>query len=354
MTVLWENITTPEVNPSHSIVKMTFLNLAVPIFILVSLLVGTVSNGFFLWVLRVKMKRTVNTLWFSHLILTYLLFCIFLPFFAIYILFGFHWVFGILMCKLTNCFISLALFTTVFLLTLISLDRYLLICHPVWSHHNRTIPRAQRLVAGVWLASLALSAPYLAFRETREEKGRITCENNYAFSNDWNSEEMQAVRHRVQLAFTVVRFLLGFLLPFCIITGCYCGIGREMKKKKLVRRTEKPFRILVAAVTSFFVFWLPYHLFRASLLFTNLPTGVLLTLKIITIVGGCFNFCFTPILYLFVGEKFQQVFKTSILTLLMRGFTDIPIILSDSTKADGEGHRTYSRTMTQCSEPTSL
>ncbi|KAL8219428.1 UNVERIFIED_CONTAM: hypothetical protein K2H54_024479 [Gekko kuhli] len=56
MTVLWEN-RTAERAPVHSLVKMTLVNLAVPIFTLVSLLTRTVSNWFFLWV---KMKKTVT------------------------------------------------------------------------------------------------------------------------------------------------------------------------------------------------------------------------------------------------------------------------------------------------------
>ncbi|XP_054854891.1 probable G-protein coupled receptor 33 [Eublepharis macularius] len=340
-TVLLENISTPRVPDSYSQDKMTFLSLALGIFTLVSLLVGTVSNSLFLWVLGVKMKRTVNTLWFSHLILTYLLFCVSLPFFGVYSILGFHWVFGIVVCKLIVSLFSLTMFTTVFLLTIISLDRYLLICRPVWSQHNRTIPQARRLVTGVWLSSFTLSAPYLVFQETREEKGRIKCSSNFAFSSDWDGPETQALRVRVHLALFVVRFLLAFLFPFLIIVSCHCRMGWEMKKKKLVRN-RKPFRVLVAAVASFFICWLPYHLYHGSPTHWESFTAIRWGFRVTMFIGECFNFCFTPILYLFVGEKFQQVFKTSILALLRRGFTDIPIIPTDDTNADKEGHQTSS------------
>ncbi|XP_015283322.1 PREDICTED: probable G-protein coupled receptor 33 [Gekko japonicus] len=177
-----------------------------------------------------------------------------------------------------------------------TLDHFFLICHPVWSHHHHTVPWARRLFTGVWPVSVILGAAYLAFRH-------------------------------VHLVFVAVRFLF----PFCIITGCYYGMGQEIKKRKLVR-TRKPFQIPVAAVMSFFVFWLAYHL------------------KLCYLLHG-FNFCFTPILYLLVGEKFQQVSKTSIFALLKRGFMDIPVIPMGN--ANEECHRTYSRTkltMTQCND----
>ncbi|KAL8219429.1 UNVERIFIED_CONTAM: hypothetical protein K2H54_024495 [Gekko kuhli] len=217
------------------------------------------------------------------------------------------------------------MFTTVFLLTIISLDRYLLICHPVWSQHNRTIPRARRVVAVVWLVSLILSTPYLAFREVREVKGRKKCLNNYAFSGDWDGPEMQELKAHIHLVLFVVRFLLAFLLPLLIIAGCHCRMGWEMKKRRLARN-RKPFRVLVAAVVSFFVCWLPYHLYHSSPTYWGSFSFMQQVLRVTMVIGECFNFCFTPILYLFVGEKFQQVFKTSLLSLLKRGFMDIPII----------------------------
>ncbi|XP_077196951.1 putative G-protein coupled receptor 33 [Paroedura picta] len=342
VTILSRNISSTRVPPSPSPEMTTFMNLALGIFTLASLLVGTVSNGFFLWVLGMKMKRTVNTLWFSHLIFTYLLFCTFLPFFAIYSFFGFHWVFGMVMCKLIVSVFSLTMFTTVFLLTVISVDRYLLICHPVWSLHNRTVPQARRFVAGVWLSSFVLSVPYVAFQETQvTETGGTKCISNFAFSSDWNRPETQALRHRVHLAVFLVRLLLAFLLPFLIITSCHCRMGWEIKKKQLVRN-RKPFWVLLTAAASFFICWLPYHIYHGSATHWEASGTIRMVLRGFMYAGECFNFCFTPILYLFIGEKFQQVFKTSILTVLKRGFVDIPIIPVGEVNANEVGHQTCS------------
>ncbi|XP_048357628.1 probable G-protein coupled receptor 33 [Sphaerodactylus townsendi] len=340
-SVLPWNVSSTEYDASHSPEKTSFVNLASAIFTFVSLLVGMVSNGLFLWVLGVKMKKTVNTLWFSHLIFAYLLYCSSLPFFSVYILLDFHWVFGTVVCKLVNSFFSLAMFTTVFLLTIISLDRYLLICHPVWSQHNRTVSKARKVVAVVWLVSIIFSAPYLVFRKTQELEDKTKCLNNYILSNDLDALEMEALRDRVHLALFVVRFLLAFLLPLLIIASCHCRMAWEMKKRRLVRN-RKPFQVLVASVASFFICWLPYHLYHSSPTYWKSFDVTQQVLRVTMLLGECFNFCFTPILYLFVGEKFQQVFKTSLLALLKRGFMDIPIILTDNTSGQTEGHQTGS------------
>ncbi|XP_050786720.1 probable G-protein coupled receptor 33 [Gopherus flavomarginatus] len=310
-------------NSSKTTETMKIPHLTSAVLLFITFLVGVLGNGLYLWVLGLKMKRTVTTLWFLHLIFCYLPFTLLIPFFADYVLLDFHWVFGMAMCKLLNAFGSMGMFSSVFLLTHISLDRYILTHHPIWSRNHRIVPRAQKLVVGVWLASFGLSAPYLAFRETHEvDGGKIACINNYNISGDWNGAKTQDLGRWVHLAMFVVRFLLGFLLPFCIITGCYIRVGLKMKAKKLVW-AGKPFKVMVAAMVSFFLGWLPYHLYHGLKLYKKeMPESVTGTLLVIYTFTSCFNASFSPILYLFVGEKFWQVFRTSLLTLVKAALAD--------------------------------
>ncbi|XP_065276614.1 probable G-protein coupled receptor 33 [Emys orbicularis] len=310
-------------NSSKTPVTMKTAHLACAVLLFITFLVGVVVNGLYLWVLGLKMRRTVTTLWFLHLVSCYLLFTLLIPFFAVYVLLDFHWVFGMATCKLLNAFGSMGMFASVFLLTFISLDRYTLTHHPIWSRNHRTMPRAWKLVVGVWLTSFGLSTPYLAFRETHVvDGGRIACINNYNISGDWNGTKTQDLGRRVHLAIFVFRFLLGFLLPFCTITGCYIRVGLKMKEKKLAW-AGKPFKVMVAAMVSFFLGWLPYHLYHGLKLYKKeMPESVTGALLVIYTFTSCFNASFSPILYLFVGEKFWQVFSTSLLTLVKAAFVD--------------------------------
>nr|XP_025039043.1 probable G-protein coupled receptor 33 [Pelodiscus sinensis] len=311
-----------EANSSQSPAAVSATHLVMAVLLFPTSLVGVVVNSLYLWVLRQKIRRTVTTLWFLNLVLCYLLFTLLIPFFAVYILLGYRWVFGTAMCKLFNTCISVGMFSCVFLLTLISLDRYALTCHPVWSRHHRTMSRARNLVVGMWLVSFALSTPYLAFRETRvEEGGRIICINNYALSKAWTRAEMLDRERQIHVAIFVVRFLLGFLLPFCTIAGCYGQMGLKMKEKRLAWG-RKPFKVMAAAVASFFLSWLPYHLYHGLKLCKDVSELVTSAMFVIYIVTSFFNACFTPVLYLFVGEKFKQVFRTSLLTLVKAAFVD--------------------------------
>uniref|UniRef100_A0A8D2KUR8 Probable G-protein coupled receptor 33 n=1 Tax=Varanus komodoensis TaxID=61221 RepID=A0A8D2KUR8_VARKO len=304
------------VRSSTPVGALTLLNQALGVFMLVSFLVGITLNGLLLWLLWAKMDRTVNILWFLHLTLSYLISCCCLPFFGISTFYS-QWVFDNFSCKLGNFSITMAMFTTVYLLTIISLDRYLLICHPMWSQRHRTIPRVRWIIAAVWVTSLFLSSPYLAFASIKTVKGsKVHCVIDYALISNWD-------KHAVYLSFFVIRSLLAFLIPFFIIMGCYCLMCKEIKKKRLMKN-EKPFRVLLAAILSFFIFRSPYYIYAGSCLL-KAPMNLQASLWMVFIIGICLNICFTPVLYLFVGQKFQQVFKTSIIVLLRKGFTENPI-----------------------------
>ncbi|XP_044847587.1 probable G-protein coupled receptor 33 [Mauremys mutica] len=311
------------VNSSQPPAAVSAAHLTAAVLLFPTFLVGVLGNGLYLWVLGLKMRRTVTTLWFLSLVSCYFLFTLLTPFFMVYLLMGLHWVFGTAMCKILNTCISVAMFSAVFHLTLIGLDRYILTHHPIWSRNHRTVPRAGKLVVCVWLASFILSTPYLAFRETQVVDGdRIICINNYTLSGVWNGAETKDLGRRVHLAIFIVRFLLGFLLPFCTIAGCCVCIGLKMKKKKLAW-AGKPFKVMVTMVVSFFHGWLPYHLYHGLKLYEKeVPESIMSALFVIYILLSCFNACFTPILYLFVGEKFRQVFRTSLLTLVKVAFVD--------------------------------
>ncbi|XP_075763935.1 putative G-protein coupled receptor 33 [Pelodiscus sinensis] len=329
-------------NSSQSSVPTKDVQLVAAGLLFPTVLVGVVGNGLYLWVLGWKMKRTVTTLWFLHLVSCSLLFTLLIPFFIIYILMGFHWALGTIMCKLISACTHLVMFSSVFLLALISLDRYTRTCHRFWSQHHCTVRKAKKLVAGAWLVSLALSAPYLAFQDTSTlGDGRVTCTNYYYISRDQAGD---AWKKHVHFTLFMSRFLLGFLLPLCVIAGCYIRMGLTMKEKGL-SRSGKPFKVMVAAVVSFFFGWLPYHLYYGLMLYKDGPKSLTVIFQLICVIMFCANVCFTPVLYLFVGQMFQQVFRMSLISLVKAAFYE-------DLDSDGLGPHSHGQNQreTNCTE----
>ncbi|XP_007516891.1 probable G-protein coupled receptor 33 [Erinaceus europaeus] len=318
-TDYWLNISTLVGNSTHFPVSAP--NMVVAFLLFISFIIGTITNGLYLWVLKFKMKKTVNTHLFFHLILSYFISTLTFPFMAVTFLQDNHWSFGIVMCKIINSTLSMGMYTSVFLLSAISVDRYILTLHPVWAQLNRTPRWASSIILGVWISATVLSMPYLVFRETyKDQKGTVTCKNNYAVSTNWESKVMQTLRKQIHIACFIIRFFLGFLLPFFIITFCYGKVANKMKERGL-SKSNKPFKVMMVAIISFFVCWMPYHIFQGLLVTKNQSLLLQLTL-ILTVISTSFNTVFSTTLYLFAGENFKRVFKNSILSLFESTFSE--------------------------------
>ncbi|XP_044518090.1 probable G-protein coupled receptor 33 [Gracilinanus agilis] len=307
------NMTTLRRNISFATsASITYLATAPLLYI--SFIISIIANGFYLWVLRFKMKKTINTLLFFHLILSYLISSLIIPFKITSFLQDNHWSFGIAICKVFNSTFSLGMFASVFILCAISLDRYVLTLHPVWSQKHRNIHWASSILIGIWIFASVLSIPYLVFREIhKESNGIVICKNNYALSNNWKSQKTQTLEKGVQMVLFISRLWLGFLLPLFTIIFCYVRVAQRMRQRSLVK-SSKPFKVMVISVGSFFVCWMPYHVYQ-GLLISETHTQVTKLTLILTAITSSFNSLFSPTFYLFIGENFKKVFKKSIVVL---------------------------------------
>ncbi|XP_005307920.1 C3a anaphylatoxin chemotactic receptor-like [Chrysemys picta bellii] len=145
------------------------------IFILTFIL-GLLGNGLVIWVAGLKMKRTVNTVWFLHLAIADFLCCMSLPFSIIHLILQEYWPYGRFLCKVIPSAIILNMFASVFLLTAISIDRCLMVRKPVWCQNHRTVRLATVMCGCIWLLASFMCSPAFLYRETvKDEFGKTVC-----------------------------------------------------------------------------------------------------------------------------------------------------------------------------------
>ncbi|XP_064425530.1 probable G-protein coupled receptor 33 [Latimeria chalumnae] len=320
------------------------IHIVMAVFYFLTFLIGLWINGTFFWILTFKMKRTVNTTWFIHLTVPNLIFTLTLPFLAGFVIMNYQWYFGRAMCKLLNMALSLSMFTSAYLLTIISIDRLLLTMLPIWSKIHRTNRKAAFVVIVVWIVAGLFSSPYLAFRDTRiNEKNETICFNNYALSSNRSSTSVQETHMKVQVAMFVSRLLFGFAIPFLIITTCYVTMAVNIKSRHL-SSSSKPFKVIATAVLSFFVCWLPYHVYSYLLIKREtLPPMVRDISACFASLFICAYSTFTPLLYILRSGGFKDLFRKSILPLFEVAFSDqTSLPMTEMTNVD------------KCSSPTVL
>uniref|UniRef100_A0A8D2JAJ0 G-protein coupled receptors family 1 profile domain-containing protein n=1 Tax=Varanus komodoensis TaxID=61221 RepID=A0A8D2JAJ0_VARKO len=293
----------------------------------IAFLLGMIGNGLVIFITGFRMKRTVTTVWFLNLAIADFVFTFFLPLSVAYLALGFHWPFGKALCKLSSTVAFLNMFASVFLLTVISVDRCISVVSPVWTQNYRTTRLASLVALGIWVAAAALSFPYLIFRDTRSsfmDENITQCYNNFALPDNVQSEEaVELGKHRHQ-AMVLTRFVVGFLLPFIVILFCYGIITAKLRRDHLAQ-SSKPFKVITAVITAFFICWFPYHVFS----FLELKYSGHAEMRLLLAVGipltsslAFINSCLNPILYVFMGHDFKEKLRRSLLSVFEDAFAE--------------------------------
>ncbi|NWR66742.1 C5AR1 protein, partial [Bucorvus abyssinicus] len=300
-----------EVPPSHRAV----LALYALIFLL-----GVLGNGAVIWVTGFELRRTVNGVWFLNLSVADLLCCLALPFLALPLAQDHHWPLGRFACKLLPSLTVLNMFASVLLLTAISADRCAMVTRPVWCQNHRTPALARGACAAAWLLAALLTLPSFVFRTTRFDdfSDKTTCVLDYA--------AVAPRQHLTEMATAVARFVCGFLVPFVVITACY-GLLLARVRSKGFARSRKAVKLILVVIVSFFVCWLPYHV--VGLILASSPANGALfrgARDADPVVAGVayVNSCINPVIYVVMGQDFQDRFRRSWRAVLRGVLSDDP------------------------------
>ncbi|KAM4626699.1 chemerin-like receptor 2 [Discoglossus pictus] len=280
-------------------------------------LVGVPGNAMVIWFTGFKWEKTVNTLWFLNLAIADLIFVLFMPLHITYVATNFHWPFGTLLCKVNSFIAQLNLFASVFFLTVISLDRFLSVGCPSFSQRHWTL-RTSMIISGiVWIMAAIIAGPALYFRDTITfGKAHVVCFNNF-------HESSQSIRIGIHAAFTLVRFLFGYLIPLITMIVCYSYLAIKMKKKTTLA-SRKFFWTILAVVVAFFICWTPFHIFTFLELFHIQYFHEVLMIGMPLVTSLAFvNSCLNPILYVLISKVFRDSFKITLAAIFKRTLQEL-------------------------------
>lgn len=287
----------------------------VPIVCGCNFVIGIVGNSMVVAVIYWYMKlKTVANIFVLNLAVSDLTFLITLPMWATFTATGYHWPFGGFLCKASAGLVIFNLYTSIFFLTALSIDRYLAIVHPVRSRRFRTVVYARITCVVIWLFAFVLSVPTALTRNVHDIKNSNNTLCGILHTTIENTMRMK----ELLLAISLMKSLLGFLVPFVIIITCYCLIGRALLGARHIQkssrsRDDEVLRMLAAAVLAFFLCWAPHQVFHLMQVFTQLTLvencailEIIDTAMPFTVCIGFFNSCVNPIVYGFVGNNFRK------------------------------------------------
>ncbi|KAA0711655.1 B2 bradykinin receptor [Triplophysa tibetana] len=282
-----------------------------PAYMFIICVLGILGNVFVLLVFCLHKKAcTVAEVYLGNLAAADLLLVACLPFWAVNIANGFAWPFGSLMCRLVNTGIRMNMFCSIYLLVLVSGDRYVALVHAMSRGRMRRPRYAKLSCVAIWCLGLVLNIPTLHFRDTQHipELNVTACILMYPSAE-------------VGLACDILLILLSFVVPLLVISYCTWKIVRALHAQVMERfnaqNTERKATLLVLVVlTAFLLCWVPFHLVTVLDILLRLgalggcsvEAGVDISNQISTYLALS-NSVLNPVLYVIVGKNFRKKVK---------------------------------------------
>ncbi|XP_074069125.1 B2 bradykinin receptor [Macrotis lagotis] len=273
----------------------------------------TIENMFVLSVFCLhKSSCTVPEIYLGNLAAADLILGLALPFWAITIVNHFDWPFGEVLCKVVNSFTYMNLYCSIFFLMMVSIDRYLALVKTMSVGRMRGTFYAKCHSFIIWLFAMIVSSPVVVFRTLKhydEEGHNVTiCTLAYPSSN-W------------LISTNIFLNIVGFVLPLCIISFCSVKIihvlqNNEMQKFKEIQKEKKAAILVQVVLLLFIICWLPFQvstlmdtLYKLKIISGCQIANVIDVLtQIGTYIGYCNSFL-NPLVYVFVGKRFQKKSK---------------------------------------------
>ncbi|XP_013924142.1 PREDICTED: C-X-C chemokine receptor type 4-B-like [Thamnophis sirtalis] len=275
-----------------------------PVLFSLVFVVGLVGNSSVLTILgRRRRSWRFADHYLFQLAVADLLLVLTLPFRAAQMVHG--WSFGESLCKLTEGLTTMNVYTSILLLTYLSIERYFVVAKGAAPTFFVKLSHIYLTSAFFWAVGIAFSTVDLRFRTVTYvwEAMSLVCQL------DLEVQDAESWKLGLQLFF----FLLGFWWPVLAMVYCYLRIFIKLHQAGLLRK-HLPLSLLVIIWVSFIACWAPFH----SLMLVDLSQRLgylrrhcgwekvldygLLISKCLALTHCCLN----PLVYALGGAKFRR------------------------------------------------
>ncbi|RVE45033.1 hypothetical protein evm_010312 [Chilo suppressalis] len=236
------------------------------------------------------------------------------------------WYFGEVMCKTVNFLQGVAVASSVFTITAMSVDRYLAITQSLRQPWMPSRRGACSLLMLLWLLALAIFAPLLAVtaveREpvpyvSRTRNGSVWVERTIEFCTEkWPD----SIRKEL---FGTFSFILVYAVPGSIVVVSYSLMGRRLcsvlppfdqtegsansqQRIRLVRERKRVAWILLLLAVLFALCWLPYNILLLLVDVNAVKVDSVSSVLPYTLLLGHANSAINPIVYCLMTRNFRR------------------------------------------------
>ncbi|KAK9309132.1 hypothetical protein QLX08_001091 [Tetragonisca angustula] len=210
------------------------------------------------------------------------------------------WYWGYKMCLWYAWFMSTLGFASIGNLTVMAVERWLLVVRPMKA---LSIRHAKILGFFVWIYALCLSLPPLfGWGSYSPEAGNVSCSVSWEVHDPVTKSE----------SYIGFLFILGLLVPVLVISGSYAAIILTLRRARKRagasgRREAKITKMVALMITAFLLAWSPYAaLAIAAQYFDVKPSASVAVLPALLAKS---SICYNPIIYAGLNSQFSRSLK---------------------------------------------
>ncbi|XP_027479716.2 neuropeptides B/W receptor type 2 [Zalophus californianus] len=273
--------------------------------------VGLTGNTAVIYViLRVPKMKTVTNVFILNLAIANGLFTLVLPVNITEHLLQ-RWPFGELLCKLVLAIDHYNIFSSIYFLATMSVDRYLVVLATTQSRHvpRRTLRGAKITSLCVWIGVTIMVLPFFAFAGVYSNELQVT-------SCGLSFPQPERAWFKASRIYMLV---LGFVVPMCTLCVLYVDLLRRLwalqlhsRAKALGKAKRKVTTLVLAVLAVGLLCWMPFHLASIVALTTDLPqTPLVISISYVITSLSYTSSCLNPFFYAFLDESFRNSFRST-------------------------------------------
>ncbi|OCT60550.1 chemokine-like receptor 1 [Xenopus laevis] len=328
------------INASTNTSSPTVIQYASFIVYVLTCIIGLIGNAGVILISAVIMQQQKCKIWFLNLAVADFLFLLILPLYAASVLKQ-DWLYGSLICKLYHFMSTCNMYSSIFIITALNIDRVLSVAKPIW--HLKVFSRrvSHLTCAVIWVTAFLFSLPVIFL--TNEHKSGDKTECGLANIKQINTRHRLVKRdihfNRVgtildlppnpELCLSpentsdcdktflqmkplieglIVPFILiGYFIPLCTIILSNIIIAWQVNKSHTLK-SSKLYRIVMAVILIFFLTWTPLVIAEITYITAfntrNFPLmhNIYTLIPLLTSIAYT-NCCLNPIIYVLVGRQ---------------------------------------------------
>ncbi|KAM4023919.1 chemerin-like receptor 1 [Anomaloglossus baeobatrachus] len=325
-------------------------------------IIGFAANLLVIIITGFLLKKNKYKIWFLNLAVADFTFILILPLHGVSEIRG-KWLYGSSMCKFYNFLAFVNTYASIYILTVLNIDRALSVAKPIWHRSFHSQKFCCFMCALIWVSSALCSTPAIIYSDVYEENqctlsyydtSLVAYEISYESENEPLNKSLEMcenisdaskrrklVAEWTEMTVTTERLvvplaLVGYCIPLCVILSSNIIIALHVKNS-MMAASSKLYRLVIFAVMSFFCARTPYVLTYITFLVSVSTLKMILMYKLSAVLPLLFSIAATntflnPVVYVLVIKQA----RSELLNFL--GRSRLRVIKRFSTTPDTSAH----------------